>query len=135
MSKFVFDDSLRLGITLIDEQHSRFIGYINDTWDALERGDSSAEFLPILNQLLDYVVEHFSCEEALMREHGYPGYRDHKERHNQTAAELFDFDLRLLVNDREESAAFLNFLTAWLRNHILVVDKELATFLRDKGIS
>lgn len=135
MSKFIFDDSLKLGITQIDQQHGRFIGYINDTWDALERGDDSQEFLHILNQLLDYAVEHFSCEEALMREHGYPDYAAHKERHSTTAGELFDFDLRLLADDPQESRAFITFLTDWLRNHILVVDVELAAFLKEKGVS
>lgn len=135
MSKFIFDDSLKLGIAQIDHQHGRFIGYINDTWDALERGDDSQEFLYILNQLLDYAVEHFSCEEALMREHGYPDYAAHKARHNTTAAELFDFDLRLLADDPAESRAFITFLTDWLRNHIQVVDVELAAFLKEKGVN
>lgn len=135
MNEFVFDESLRLGIKVLDEQHGRFIGYINDTWEALERGDGCEEFLHILNQLLDYALEHFSCEEALMREHGYPDYEAHKQRHSDTAGELFDFDLRLLANDRQESEAFLRFLTDWLQHHIKVVDVELAAFLKSKGVN
>ena len=135
MSIFVFDDSLKVGITEIDEQHGRFIGFINDTWDALERGDDKDEFLYILNKLLDYAMEHFSSEEALMREHGYPDYDKHKATHSETAADLFEFDVRLLADDPEESRAFLEFLTNWLKNHILVTDMQLAAFLKQKGVS
>ncbi|MCW8884691.1 MAG: bacteriohemerythrin [Motiliproteus sp.] len=135
MDKFVFDDSLRLGITLIDEQHGRFIGYINDTWDALERGDSKEEFLHILNQLMDYVVEHFSDEEALMKEFDYPGLAEHRDKHSDTTDELFGFDMKLMGDDPEAARSFLNFLTDWLRNHINVVDRELAAYLKEKGCS
>ena len=135
MNKFVFDDSLRLDIAMLDEQHSRFISYINDSRDVLERWDSSDEFLHILNKLLDHAVEHFTCEEMLMVEHDYPGYQDHKQQHTETATELFDFDLRLLANDAKEMEAFLAFLTDWLDNHIKVVDVELADFLKLKGVS
>lgn len=135
MSIFVFDGSLTLGITELDEQHSRFIGYINDTWDALDQGKTQDEFLSILNRLLDYAMEHFSAEEALMREHDYPGYAAHKLQHNETAADLFEFDLRLLAGDPEESRAFLEFLIGWLNNHILLTDRELALFLKHKGVS
>lgn len=135
MSIFVFDESLKVGITEIDQQHGKFVGYINDAWDALERGEGKNEFLHILNTLLDYAMEHFSCEEALMREHGYPDYEAHKAVHSDTASELFDFDVRLLADDPVESRAFVQFMTDWLKNHILVTDRKLAAFLKSKGVS
>ncbi len=135
MSIFVFDDSFKVGISEIDEQHSRFVGYINDTWDALERGEEKEEFLHILNKLLDYAMEHFSSEEALMREHGYPDYEAHKAVHSDTAADLFDFDVRLLADDPVESRAFVEFLTQWFKNHIQVTDLKLAAFLKERGVS
>lgn len=135
MTLFVFDESLKVGISEIDEQHGRFINYINETWEALDRGDDKEEFLYILNKLLDYAMEHFSSEEALMREYGYPGYQEHKKVHSDTADELFEFDVRLLADDEKESRAFLEFLTQWLKNHILVTDMVLAAYLKEKGVS
>ncbi|MEH6626397.1 MAG: hemerythrin family protein [Motiliproteus sp.] len=133
MDKFVFDDSLKLGVSLIDEQHGLFIGYINDTWEALERKDSKDEFLHILNQLMDYVLVHFSDEEELMKEFEYPGLIEHRQNHSRTTDELFGFDVRLMSDDPEAAKAFLDFLADWLRNHINVVDRELAAYLKDKG--
>ncbi|WP_210396620.1 bacteriohemerythrin [Motiliproteus sediminis] len=135
MSVFEFDQSLQLGVQAIDEQHKRFIGYINDAWDALERGDDSEEYLYILNQLMDYAMEHFSFEESLMREFQYPGYDDHKQNHNRTAEQLFEFDMRLLAASPDDCRAFVQFLQDWLQNHIKVVDVELASFLKSKGVS
>lgn len=135
MSVFEFDQSLHLGIEAIDAQHARFIGFINDAWEAMEREDKHDEFLFILNQLMDYTMEHFSFEEALMREHGYPGYAEHKKNHSTTAEQLFEFDLRLLADNPSESRAFVQFLQDWLQNHIKVVDIELAAYLKSKGVS
>ncbi len=135
MDVFVFDEAFVLGIAEIDEQHARFISYINDAWDALEQGKNQDEFLYILNRLLDYAMDNFTCEEALMRKYHYPSYEAHKQSHNETAAELFDFDRRLLTGDSEESRAFVEFLTRWLKNHILETDRELGAFLKQQGIS
>ncbi len=93
MSIFVFDDSLKVGITEIDEQHGRFIGF------------------------------------------GYPDYAAHKAVHNDIAADLFEFDIRLLADDPAESRAFVEFLSRWLQNHIRVTDRQLAAYLRDHGVS
>ena len=135
MTHLVFDDSLKLGITEIDQQHARFVGYINETWDALDRGDDKEEFLYILNKLLDYAMEHFSSEEALMREFDYPDYESHKTAHTETAADLFEFDIRLLAGDQQEARAFLDFLTNWLKNHILKTDVRLAAYLKERGVN
>lgn len=133
MSLFVFDDSLRLGVAEIDEQHARFVDYINQIDAALERGESTENFLGILQQLLDYAVEHFSCEEALMRKHGYPGYEGHKQIHSATVDELWNFDIRMMADHQQETRAFLDFVVSWLKNHILGTDSQLAAFLKKKG--
>jgi len=135
MALFVFDDSYRLGIAEIDQQHLRFVDYINEIDAALKRNENTETFLSILQQLLDYAVEHFSSEEALMRKHAYPGYEGHKEIHSHTLGELFEFDMRIMADHEEETRAFLDFAVAWLKNHILHTDYELATFLKKKGVS
>lgn len=135
MALFVFDDSLRLGVTEIDDQHARFVDYINEIDASLERGESTENFLRILQQLLDYAVEHFSSEEALMRKHDYPGYKGHKEIHSATVDELWDFDIRMMADHEEETRAFLDFVVNWLKNHIQGTDTELAAFLKKKGVS
>ena len=135
MALFVFDDSLRLGVAEIDEQHQRFVGYINEIDAALERGEKTESFLVILQQLLDYAVEHFTAEEALMRKYDYPGYNGHRDIHSATTDELWDFDIRIMADHEEETREFLDFVINWLRNHILVTDQELATFLKSKGVS
>lgn len=135
MALFDFDDSLRLGIAEIDEQHARFIDYINETDAALERGENTEKFLSILQKLMDYAVEHFSCEGALMRQHGYPGYEGHNEIHRHTLGELLEFDIRMMADHEEETRVFLDFLVGWLKNHILHTDYELAAFLKNKGVS
>ncbi len=134
MTKFVFDKSLELGVTLIDDQHRRWVGYLNDAWDGLERGEQGKDFFYLLNQLMDYALQHFCDEEALMKQAGYPEYEAHRARHNEITEELFGFDLTLLSNEPDSAEKFLQFMTEWLRNHIDVVDREMADSLRAKGV-
>ena len=44
MALFVFDDSYRLGIAEIDQQHLRFVDYINEIDAALKRNENTETY-------------------------------------------------------------------------------------------
>ena len=135
MRRFQFDEKLQLGIPVLDQQHERFIDHLNTAWEVQEKGGGNEALLPVLADLVDYALMHFADEEDLMQGYEYPDYMDHREMHNSTATELFDFDLRLLSNDPAQAQQFLDFLIGWLENHIQNTDRKLADFLKEKGVS
>lgn len=135
MEAIVFDGSLELGIKEIDDQHRQFVGYINETREAIERGERGVELIRILNKLLDYGVHHFTTEERLLEKWDYPEIDEHRRKHTETASQLFDFDVRLLGDDPAASEAFVQFLSDWLINHIQKDDRHYADFLATQGIT
>lgn len=57
MAKFVWDDSVALGIHSIDEQHKALFGWVNALNDSVKRGDGSKEVEGIIWKLITYVSQ------------------------------------------------------------------------------
>ena len=113
----------------------------------MEDGDK-AEIEKIILFLSDYVDQHFTKEETLMREKAYPGLAEHLAEHTrfqnmieQIKADWFskiDDDLADFFEefadliDSGDSATPENlycFLAIWFRVHIKRLDQDLGKFL------
>ncbi len=71
MGKVQWDDSLAIGVPLIDQQHKTLVQRLNDVCAAVEAGHGEHEILMTLGFLYDYADLHFSVEEK----HGGPLHR------------------------------------------------------------
>ena len=71
MSYFDWTPDLDTHIELVDEQHKILVRCINELHEANQRKDFEAEG-KIIEDLIRYTVEHFSDEEKLMDDAGYP---------------------------------------------------------------
>lgn len=114
------------GLPEVDRQHEALFGLVNRLYDArsLRADILGATFA----DLRDYVREHFTLEERLMAEAGLDAA--YIARHH-AAHENFVKRLDELWHAHEagiESAAdeLLMFLVAWLREHILRADRNMA---------
>src|SRR5690242_1785241 len=85
---FEWDDSLSLNIPLIDEQHKESIGWGNDLYDAVKKGEGAQLIGDVLSKLIGYVFKHFSEEERLMLAHDFPGFSSHRQEHDSFVAKL-----------------------------------------------
>jgi hemerythrin len=136
MTKVEWDDSLSVGIDLIDEQHRGLIGRINELSEAVENNLGQAEISKTLDYLIDYTDFHFTAEEGHMSDHDYSGLEEQVVQHGE-----FVKTLNNLVEDFEEdgateplSEAINTFLGNWLIGHIKDVDIRFGRFLEEKGI-
>lgn len=136
MGKMKWDESLTIGVALIDEQHKKWIEHIHDVQAAIEARQGMTQIASTLDFLIDYTRFHFSTEEKSMAETGYSERGSHRAKHEELKETLDD----LIRDFREDgvterlSEAMGTFLANWLRNHILVVDRAFAGFLKEKGI-
>lgn len=114
------------GLPEVDRQHEALFGLVNRLHDA------RAHQTDILGQtfadLRQYVLEHFSLEEQLMAQAGLdPAYiaRHHAAHENfvMRLDELWDANCAGSDSAAEE---LLGFLVAWLREHILHTDRNMA---------
>jgi hemerythrin len=131
MRTLEWDDTLSIGVEMIDEQHRTWIERFNKVAEAVKERRGANEISRTLGFLVDYTEEHFGTEEARMAETGYPESEAHLDRHN---------DIRLTLNGlvedfredgpTEELAGDVEtFLGNWLIKHIREVDMKLGAFL------
>jgi len=137
MSKIEWDDSLSVGVELIDEQHKMLIKRLNDLSKAIDETHGEGGVVQTLDFLIEYTDFHFSAEEKCMAEHDYPGLDYQKKQHEE-----FRASLRNMVEDYEYegvtralTTSVNVFLHNWLVNHIKRVDHRLGKFLREKGFT
>lgn len=135
MTEIKWDDSLSVGIDLIDEQHKMLIQKIQDLSEAVSAARGLEKILQTLEFMIDYTEFHFGTEEKHMTELGYPGTEEHKQRHKE-----FVSTLNHMVEDFEEdgatealSTSINTFLINWLIKHIKLIDCKFGEFLQEKG--
>jgi hemerythrin len=114
------------GLPEVDRQHEALFGLVNRLYDA--RGHRAEIIEQAFADLRDYVREHFSLEEKLMAESGLDaGYiARHRAAHENfimRVDELWDVHRAGSDSAAEE---LLGFLMAWLREHILHTDRNMA---------
>ena len=122
------------GVTLIDEQHKRLIGFINELQDALSKAKGKEVLSKILTGLGDYTVSHFGTEQGLMQKHQYPEYIAHKAIHDDLVAKVVDLTKKYQAGNMFLSTEVMTFLQNWLTDHIMNTDKKFGAFLNSKGV-
>lgn len=136
MSKMTWDESLSIGVGVIDEQHKKWIERLGDVQVAIEDHRGMPHVANTLDFLVDYTRFHFSEEEKYMSETGYSELGSHRARHEELKGTLDDLvvDFRDYGVTEKLSRAIGTFLGNWLRDHIRVVDQAFAAFLKEKNI-
>jgi hemerythrin len=137
MEKVQWNDSLSVGVKLIDEQHKMLIQRLNEISKAIDSRQGPREIVRTLTFLIEYTHFHFSTEEKHMKANSYPGLEHHMAQHEE-----FKVTLANLENDVvEEGATYIladsldTFLVNWLIKHISGVDLEFGMFLQNNGIT
>ncbi len=118
----------------IDAQHKKLIGLINQMADAMSIGRGRDVLSTVLTELVDYTVYHFNTEERLFQQYGYPEYKKHKKIHAALAGKTRELKESFDRGNKQISIDVMLFLSNWLNNHILEVDKKYGSFLNSKGV-
>ena len=132
MSKIEWDESLSIGVELIDEQHKMLIQKLRDLSDAFDQGLEQNKMLKTIDFMIDYTDFHFREEEKLMAENQYSGLESQKKQHKE-----FKDTLDHILEDYQDEgptkalATSINvFLINWLINHIKSDDNDYADAVR-----
>ncbi|MFT7005850.1 MAG: hemerythrin [Colwellia sp.] len=126
---------LSVGIDSIDEQHKKLVNMINALNDAMLTNSSDELLGKIFIGLAAYTQKHFTYEENMFAEYGYPDSEEHKRQHNELIAQVVELKEKFIENpQRTMSADLMLFLKRWITNHIMRTDKEYAEFLISKGV-
>lgn len=130
-----WEDSMSVKVTEIDNQHKRLVMLINELHTAMRERKTKEALGGIIDELVNYAVNHFKTEEKYFDEFGYLKSLQHKKEHkdfvNKVAAFKADFDKGKLML----SVEIMEFLKDWLLNHIKKTDMEYSDFFVEHGLS
>lgn len=122
-------DEYLTGIPSIDKEHRRLFEIAEELYQLCQNElvhDKYDLLISALNELKDYTMLHFEHEETYMESIGYKKLFTQKVQHNAFREKLDSIDLDEIDNNQEAAIEdILAFVTDWLVNHILHVDKQI----------
>lgn len=126
------DESLLLGIDVIDDQHRNLARLMNKLNSAWRHGQSQQELVALFDNLIAETAEHFETEGHLMAQCAYQDLRSHEKEH----ALLLDEAMRLRQHLSEGGELLaMQTIKDWLVNHIAYADKPMARFMLNQGLN
>ena len=126
---------LETGLKEIDKQHKNLVTMVNALHKAMKTGVGIEESGAILDELASYTVYHFGHEEELFDTHDYPETNGHKKIHADLVKTVVDFQQQFKTGQASLSVDLMQFLTEWLKNHIMKTDMQYAPFFKSKGVN
>ena len=107
-------EGFKIGVDQVDQEHRQLF--------ALVRALNLASVEQTVEELLDYVVTHFSNEQQLMEKSAYPAFEQHLKLHEEFAAQAADFLGGGVEWSEERVQELRRFLNKWLIGHIMTHD-------------
>ncbi len=126
MDAFIWDKRYMTGEALVDDEHRELVRLINKIIELQSKYVSPESVAGVLDQLVHYAVMHFAHEEQLMAGTGCdPRFiAKHTAIHHSFAEQVTK--LRAMPGGSVGLEQLLNYLTSWLAQHILGMDKAMA---------
>jgi hemerythrin len=107
-------DGFKIGVAQVDQEHRHLF--------TLVRALNLASVEQTVDELLDYVVTHFSHEQELMEKCAYPAFEQHLKLHEEFAAQAADFLGSGIEWSEDRVQELRRFLNKWLIGHIMTHD-------------
>ena len=127
-------DDLLVGDKTIDDQHKELFRRIGELVDAVKKKECKFLIDDTFKFIEQYVIKHFSDEEKIMLDQGYPGYDEQKAAHDRFIEDLraLKDELKLEESSYTRSVYTNQIVVDWIVAHIKQSDKKLGAFLKAK---
>ena len=129
-----WNDSFSANVQMIDSQHKKLFQIMNDLGAAMSSGKGKEAIEQTLASLFDYTKYHFDAEERHMRLHNYSDMEKHMKIHEEFIDKIMDLKKKLKIGGCALTVETMHFISSWLREHIMIKDKEFGLFLNSKGV-
>jgi hemerythrin-like metal-binding protein len=127
-----WDENLSLGDEHLDAQHQQVFGLIS----SLVNGADTVKTKETLGFLDNYTVQHFNDEEAFMLRYNYPGYKAHKQLHEDFKVTVGELAQRYAESSSPEDLSndIVKIVVRWLASHIMHEDKKIVMHIRNRNL-
>jgi hemerythrin len=134
MKLITWNETFSVHVEEIDAQHQWLTDIINALYDELNENKGKRVLEIIVTSLAQYTQVHFETEEKYMLQYNYPGYKEHKAKHEMLAQKVMEWNQTIKNGQGSLTKEMLFFLKEWLENHEVNVDGPLGNFLNSKGV-
>jgi hemerythrin len=90
MTAFEWDDSFSIGVRKVDQHNQHLFELLGSLHKGLTEHSDIEIIKDGFEDLADYIVYHFACEEIWMMHTNYSSVTEHMEQHNQLRLMFFD---------------------------------------------
>lgn len=132
MAFIEWQPSFSVKVPELDQQHQRLVGMLNRMHEALHAGGDAAEAEKVLEDLGVYTRHHFTTEERLMEQCGYPELEEHRRKHRAMERQVMVFREQIGGGGVSAQLKLMSFLRDWLQKHILETDMRYSEHLSQR---
>jgi len=126
-----WDESFRVGVAEIDEQHRDLIETFNRLVDTLQNEQGRIRPITIINELTGKVKVHSEYEEGLLKAPGYPEIASHVRDHQNFHRDVEELSARMLTSVRLDlQHGSVKILGQRLVDHTRDHDRDLLDFVK-----
>ena len=130
----IWNNSWLIGVREIDAQHKNLVLIVNQLHEAMTRGQGKDVLGAILASLITNSKAHFTTEERLMQQSGYPDLAAHKNEHERMMAKVLDFQRKFESGGVGIGFEVIQCLSSWLEDHVRGTDRRYVPFLHTNGV-
>jgi len=127
-----WSNSYSMGIKAIDDQHKGLLDFVNDLFNHAtgKEAEEREYFKSVIQQAVEYVKVHFATEEKYMRVTKFPGYVEHKKKHEEFVMTVVKSVKDFEAGKRLALTNFAHFLKDWVLSHIAVMDRQYSDYFK-----
>ncbi len=131
MGFYTWSDKFNVHFEEMDRQHQRFFELLNQMYEYNERQDRTPEQIDqLFKDLFDYAMVHFSKEEQLFEQIGFPEKAQHKAQHQYFQKLLLELRREHFQEVKTVPLSVFHFMRDWLLSHILEADQHYGEYIR-----
>ena len=123
------------GLRIIDEQHRELFGIVESLRRRIQAGAPGDEVETLLGDLVGCSERHFTTEEAIMSQSGYPDLSQHVAEHSSMLVSLRELQAGFQASQQALAMLMPTFLEGWLKHHVCDGDFGFVTFLKAHGLA
>jgi len=127
---------MSVGVKLLDNDHKKMAIIINELHGGIWAGRAKPELERIFEALIAHIRVHFTHEEQLFTNTGYPDAAIHAREHQHLMERVLDLQARFKNGTELDSyLEVINLLKGWIFSHIEISDQEYAPHLKAQAVN
>jgi len=129
-----WNDNYSIGLHIIDQQHKKWIDFINNLYKAYKNNISKEELNEEIFKLLDYTDYHFGFEEKYLEDFNCENEEEHKKSHENFVIKIKKFHNQFTEGNEDAVYKLIVYVNNWVLNHIQHEDLNYVGCFKKNGL-